>query len=501
MPWRRNRCGGCPQGRHHLRGCARPLLEVYPSLLKVTATVPGGGPGRYGSGPLVAIKPYRSRRMAEPLSEAADGHVANLDRLATGPRTGEILPPGLGTRHRPPVTAVAADASLIGPAFPGCIVNVITRWARSPASRWSAGTAAARTRRSALTPGRSGANCGRLKPLPSVQPLRRVRGMAAAGTGHQEPAHRPGPQWGGPAGELTSGGGGSVTDGGGGSVTDGGGGSVTGGSGAVVTGGSGVSTGGGDGVVTGGGGVLVTGPGVGGLCSAGGGASVADLPGSGAVVGGGTAAGAVGAGDGWGASAGPSGVTGTGSAGVPAGAGVPPASSPVPAAWDWLAVAGAGVMPGGSGGMPRSGRPGPPGSPPLAAGTVMVTAAPGRACTDSIGAVCHSHSATPVVATATVAVGASSHGDSSHPNRSRRGRRTRGGSRRGGTRRGGTDVVVNQSPNASDWPTGHHPPESGSGGLTGAAGRSRTGRRRTPAVRALPGHRRGGSRCARRAGR
>ena len=249
-------------------------------------------------------------------------------------------------------------------------------------------------------------------------------------------------------------------------------------------------------MVTGGGGVLVTGSGDVGLCWAGGGALVAESPGSGAVVGGGTAAGDVGNGDGWGASAGPPGVTGTGSAGVvPAGAGVPPASSPLPAAWDWLAVAGAGVMPGGSGGMTRTGRPGPPGSPPVAAGTVMVTAAPGRTCTVPVGAVCHSHSATPVVATATIAVGASSHGDSSHPNRSRRGRLTRGR-----PWRGGTDVVVNQSPNASDWSAGRHPPESGSGGLTGAAGQSRTGRRRTPAVRALPGRRRGGSRRARRAG-
>ena len=43
---------------------------------------------------------------------------------------------------------------------------------------------------------------------------------------------------------------------------------------------------------------------------------------------------------------------------------------------------------------------------------------------DAWSPVCHSHSATPVVATATAAVGASSHGDSSHPNQSRRGRLT-----------------------------------------------------------------------------
>jgi len=251
------------------------------------------------------------------------------------------------------------------------------------------------------------------------------------------------------------------------------------------------------GVVTGGGGVLVTGSGGGVLCSAGGGVFVADSLGPGAEVAGGTAAGAVGNGDGWGVSGAPPDVTGTGSAGVvTAGAGVPPASSPGPAAWDWLAVARAGVTPGGSGGTTRSGRPGPPGSPPVTAGTVMVTAAPGRACTVPGSAVCHSHSATPVVATATVAVGASSHGDNSHPNRSRRGRLTRGRSRRGGA-----DVVENQSPNASDWSAGRHPPESGSGGLTGATGRSRTGRRRTPAVHALPRRRRGGSRCARCAGR
>jgi hypothetical protein len=79
---------------------------------------------------------------------------------------------------------------------------------------------------------------------------------------------------------------------------------------------------------------------------------------------------------------------GPGSAGVVrAGAGVPPASSPVPAAWDWLAVACAGLKPGGSGGTTRSGRPGLPGSPPVAAGTV--TAAPGRACTAPVDAVCH----------------------------------------------------------------------------------------------------------------
>jgi hypothetical protein len=191
---------------------------------------------------------------------------------------------------------------------------------------------------------------------------------------------------------------------------------------------------------------------------------------------------------------------GPGSAGVVrAGAGVPPASSPVPAAWDWLAVACAGLKPGGSGGTTRSGRPGLPGSPPVAAGTV--TAAPGRACTAPVDAVCHSHSATPVVATATAAVGASSHGDSSHPNGSRRGRLTRGGLTRGRPRRGGTDVVANQSPNASDSSAGRPLPKSRSGGVTGAAGRSRTGRRRTPAVRALPGRRRGGSRCDRRVGR
>jgi hypothetical protein len=191
---------------------------------------------------------------------------------------------------------------------------------------------------------------------------------------------------------------------------------------------------------------------------------------------------------------------GPGSAGVVrAGAGVPPASSPVPAAWDWLAVACAGLKPGGSGGTTRSGRPGLPGSPPVAAGTV--TAAPGRACTAPVDAVCHSHSATPVVATATAAVGASSHGDSSHPNGSRRGRLTRGGLTRGRPRRGGTDVVANQSPNASDSSAGRPLPKSRSGGVTGAAGQSRTGRRRTPAVRALPGRRRGGSRCDRRVGR
>jgi len=217
-------------------------------------------------------------------------------------------------------------------------------------------------------------------------------------------------------------------------------------------------------MVTGDGGVLVTGCGGGVLGSVGGGAVAAEPPGSGAVVAGGTAAGAVGNGDGRGASAEAPGVTGTGSAGV---------------------------VPGGSGGMTRSGRPGPP----VAAGTVMVTAAPGRACTVPVGAVCHSHSATPVVATATVAVGTSSHGDSSQPNRSRRCRPTRGR-----PRRGGPDVVANQSPNASDWSAGRHLPDSGSGGVTGAAGRSRTGRRRTPAVHALPGRRRGGSRCGRRAG-
>ena len=96
----------------------------------------------------------------------------------------------------------------------------------------------------------------------------------------------------------------------------------------------------------------------------------------------------------------------------------------------------------------------PPGSPPVAAGAVMVTAAaPGRACTATVDAVCHSHSATPVVATATAAVGASSHGDSSHPNQSRRGRLTRPAPPGCLTRvrpRGGADVVVNQSPNASD---------------------------------------------------
>ena len=292
------------------------------------------------------------------------------------------------------------------------------------------------------------------------------------------------------AGELTGGGGGVVT--GGGVLVTGSGGGVLGSAGGGVAV-AGELTGGGGGVVTGGG-VLVTGSGdgVGGSV---GGVVVAGAPGSGAVVAGGMAAGAVGNGGGWDASAGPPGVTGTGSAGiVPTGAGVLPASSPVSAAWDWLAVACAGVMPGGDG-VTRSGRPGPPGSPPVAAGTVMVTAARGRACTVPVGAVCHSHSATPVVATATAAVGASSHGDSSHPNRSRRGRLTRGR-----PRRGGTGVVMNQSPNASDWSAGRHPPESGSGGVTGAAGGSRTGRRRTPAVRALPGRRRGGSRCGRRAG-
>jgi hypothetical protein len=232
----------------------------------------------------------------------------------------------------------------------------------------------------------------------------------------------------------------------------------------------GVVTGDGDGVVTGGDGGVVTGSGGGEVTGSGGGMVTGD--------------------------------GGPGSAGVVrAGGGVPPASSPVPAPWDWLAVACAGVKPGGSGGTTRSGRPGLPGSPPVAAGTVMVTAAPGRACTAPVDAVCHSHSATPVVATATAAVGASSHGDSSHPNGSRRGGLTRGGLTRGRPRRGGTDVVANQSPNASDSSAGRHLPKSRSGGVTGAAGRSRKGRRRTPAVRALPGRRRGGSRCDRRGGR
>ena len=317
--------------------------------------------------------------------------------------------------------------------------------------------------------GRSGANCAATE-------------AARYSRSHGQP--RLGPQCGG---QVTGGGVGVVTNGVG---------VVMGGVG-VVTGGGGLVTGDGGGVVTGDGGVLVTGSGGGVLCSAGGGAVVADSPGSGAVVAGGTAAGAVGDGDGWDASAGPAGVTGPGSAGVvPAGAGVPPASPPVPAAWDWLPVACAGVMPGRSGGMTRSGRPGPSASPLMVAGAVMVTAAPGRACTVRVGAACHSHSATPVVATATVAVGASSHGDSSHPNRSRRGHLTRGP-----PRRGGTDVVVNQSPNAFGWPAGRQPPESGSGGVTGAAGRSGTGRRRAPAVRVRPRRRRGGSRCARCAGR
>ena len=229
------------------------------------------------------------------------------------------------------------------------------------------------------------------------------------------------------AGELTGGGDGVVTGDGGVLVTGDGGMLVTGSGGEVVTGdGGALVTGDGGVLVTGDGGVLVTGSGGGVLCSAGGGAFVADSPGSGAVVADGEPeAGGVGNGDGWGASAGAPGVTGPGSAGVvPTGAGVPPASSPVPAAWDWLAVACARVVPGGGGEMTRSGRPGPPTSPPVATGTVMVTAAPGRACTVTVGAVCHSHSATPVVATATVAVGANSHGDSSHPNRSRRGRLT-----------------------------------------------------------------------------
>ena len=265
------------------------------------------------------------------------------------------------------------------------------------------------------------------------------------------------------AGKLTGDGGGEVTGSGGGVVT---GGVVTGDGGGVVTGG--VVTGDGGGVVTGDGGGVVTGDGGGEVTGSGGGMVTGD--------------------------------GGPGSAGVVrAGAGVPPASSPVPAAWDWLAVACAGLKPGGSGGTTRSGRPGLPGSPPVAAGTV--TAAPGRACTAPVDAVCHSHSATPVVATATAAVGASSHGDSSHPNGSRRGRLTRGGLTRGRPRRGGTDVVANQSPNASDSSAGRPLPKSRSGGVTGAAGQSRTGRRRTPAVRALPGRRRGGSRCDRRVGR
>ena len=249
-----------------------------------------------------------------------------------------------------------------------------------------------------------------------------------------------------------------VTGDDGGVVTGAGGGVVTGAGGGVVTGaGGGLVTGAGGGLVTGAGGGLVTGSGGGVLCSAGGGGFVADSPGSGAVVAGGTAAVGVGNGDGWGASVAPPG-DGPGSAGVvPTGAGVPPALSPVRAAWDWLALACAGVMPGGSGGMTRSGRPGPPTSPPVAAGTVMVTAAPGRAWTVPVGSLCHSHSATPVVATATDAIGASSHGDSSHPNQSRWGCQTRGWPRRGcrtrgRPRRGGPDVVVNQSPNASDWP-------------------------------------------------
>jgi len=134
----------------------------------------------------------------------------------------------------------------------------------------------------------------------------------------------------------------------------------------------------------------------------------------------------------------------------------------------WLLTVGADVTARGRGGRTCSGRAGPSVSPPAeAAGVVAVTAEPGRTCTVPVRAVCHSHSATPVVATATAAVGASSHGDSSHPNRSRPGRLTRGGLTRGrltwgrltrggltwgGPTRGGTGVVVNQSPNASGWP-------------------------------------------------
>ena len=41
MPWRRRTDAETVRiGRHHLRGCAQSLLEVYQSLLKVTATVP-----------------------------------------------------------------------------------------------------------------------------------------------------------------------------------------------------------------------------------------------------------------------------------------------------------------------------------------------------------------------------------------------------------------------------------------------------------------------------
>jgi hypothetical protein len=283
--------------------------------------------------------------------------------------------------------------------------------------------------------------------------------------------------------------GGGVPDSEGGGVPDSeGGGAVVAGSdaGAVV---AGEVTGGGEGEVTSGGAVgeVTTGDGEGGA----------------------------------GTSAGPVGVTGAGwAAMVSAGAGI----------GGWLLTLGAGVTLCGRGGMACSGRAGPSGSPPVVvadAGAVTVTAAPGRACTVPLSAFCHSHSATPVVATATVAVGANSHGDSSHPNRSRRGRPTRdgsrrarltrggsrrgrltrrgprrGGSRRGGPWRGGTGVVVNQPPNASGWSAGRRPAEPGSGGVTGAAGRCRAGRRLTPAVRGLLGRRGGGcGRSGRRAGR
>jgi len=292
----------------------------------------------------------------------------------------------------------------------------------------------------------------------------------------------------GGGGWVAPGGGGWVVPGGGcvvpggGCVVPGGGWVVPGGGGWVVPGGGGCVVPGGGWVVPGGGGCVVPG---GGWVDPGGGGSVfvAGSVDPGAVLAGGTAAGAVDDGDGRGEPAGLTGVTGPGSArAVPAGAGV----SPVPAAWDWPAVpctgACAGVVAGGSGGTTRSGRPGPRGSPPVAG--AVVTAAPGRICTVPKGAVCRIHSsdsATPVVATATAAIGASSHGDSSHPNRSRRDRMARGR-----PRRGGADVVMNQSPNASDWSAGRHP---GSGGVTGAAGGSRTGRRR------------GDSWCDRRAGR
>ena len=155
-------------------------------------------------------------------------------------------------------------------------------------------------------------------------------------------------------------------------------------------------------------------------CGSGGGGALVVGLGSGAVVGGGATI------VGEGTSAGTVDVTGAGWAGMmSAGAGA------------WLLTAGAGVTPRGRGGRTCSGRAGPSVSPPAeAAGAVAVTAEPGRACTVPVSAVCHSHSATPVVATATAAVGANSHGDSSHPNRSRPGRLTRGGLTRGRLTRG-----------------------------------------------------------------